>query len=142
MVFSAAARLLIERLLAEASWPDTTCPNAAWVQAQARRLHALPVGLDLWSWWFLTPGGEAVLVEEGAAAEHRRHADRGRVLAALVWGSEKYPELRDAFPAREPDAVDCRCAAVQRGAAQAFLCPACGGLGWLPAAGGRAEPVA
>lgn len=118
--------------MSEARWPDKSCPDAAWVHAHAKRLSALPVNLDLWSWWFLAPAGEAILVELGYNTEHKRYDQRGQVLAALVWASESYPELRQVFPQREANAVDCHCTDIQRTAEKTFLCTDCGGLGWLP----------
>jgi hypothetical protein len=131
-MLSSAAQHLIRRLMAEARWPDDRWPQASWVHAQAKRLAALPVGLDLSSGWFLTPAGEAVQVEEGCDTEHKRYTERAKVIAALVWGSEKYPELRETLPLRDPEAVDCHCAGVQRRATVPHLCSECGGLGWLP----------
>jgi hypothetical protein len=132
VTLSDAAQNMIQRLIVESRWPDSSWPQAGWVHFHAKRLAALPVGLDLWSWWFLTSGGEAVLVEEGCDVEHARHTERAKVITAMVWASEKYQELRDVLPAREPGAVDCQCANIQRQASRTFLCPYCGGLGWLP----------
>jgi hypothetical protein len=136
VVLSQEAEQLIRRLMAEARWPDDTNPDCIWVRSQAKRLSALAVNLDLWSWWFLAPEGDAILVEVGDDAEHKRHTDRGRVLATLVWASEVYSELREVLPCRDANAIDCVCAATQcelkRQGKKAFLCHSCGGLGWIP----------
>jgi len=133
VILPSDAEQLIRRLMAEARWPDDAYPDAAWVRSQAKRLTALAVNLDLWSWWFLAPTGEVILVAVGDDTEHKRYDDRGHVLVALVWASESYPELRQVLPQRPPDAVDCRCAEIQRTAEKTFLCTDCGDLGWLPA---------
>lgn len=122
--------------MAEARWPDDS-----WVQEQARRLAALPIALDLWSWWFLTPDGVVILVDgELEVGKTTRFTDRVKVASALVWGCEKYPELREALPPREAGAVDCPCRDIPRLSVHKMICGSCGGLGWVPE--GRAEPDA
>src|SRR5262249_46280031 len=97
-VWSPQAEQAVRRLMGEALWPDDP-----WVQEQAERLSALPIGLDMWSWWFLSPAGEVILVDgECEVGKTTRFTDRVRVLSALVWGSELYPELREVLPPREP----------------------------------------
>jgi hypothetical protein len=128
--WSSQLQLIVQRLMAEARWPDDP-----WVQEQAQQLSALPVGKGMFSWWFLTPDGEAIKVDgEIEVGKTTRFADRINVMSALVWGSEKYPELREALPPREAGAINCRCQCNPDTAGR-FICPACGGIGWLPKCG-------
>jgi hypothetical protein len=62
------------------------------------------------------------------------------LLAALVAGTKKYPELQTLLPVRGPDAVDCRCQSVPIFAAGKIMCSECGGLGWLPKANVKLLP--
>ena len=105
------------------------------------RLGALHIGGSMWADYYLRPSGEVVVV--GEDYDHpdvdTAHADRRNVLRALVWGSQRYPELRELLPARPPGAVDCRCRQYPIFAEGKVLCSECGALGWLPAQ--DAEPV-
>jgi len=88
----------------------------------------------MWADYFLRPSGEVVVV--GEDYDHPDvdavHTDRSNVLRALVWGSRRYPALRELLPARPPGAVDCRCRQIPVFAEGKVLCPECGALGWLP----------
>jgi hypothetical protein len=102
--------------------------------ADVKRLSALPIGWSMWAGYFLRANGEVVVV--GEDEDHPEvdsiHTEPGHVLRALVWGSERYPELKQLLPTRVPGAVDCRCRAIPLFAEGKVLSPDCGGLGWVP----------
>ena len=104
-------------------------------RTHAARLNALPIGGSMWADYYLRPNGEVVVVGEDFDRPDvdSVYSDRARVLMMLVWGSERYPELRELLPVREPGAVDCVC--VQHpnifGPGK-VICSECGGVGWLP----------
>jgi glycine/D-amino acid oxidase-like deaminating enzyme len=89
----------------------------------------------MWADYYLRPNGQVVVV--GADEEHPDvdtvHADWSNILRMLVWGAERYPELRELLPARGPGAIDCpTCQAIPLFGEGKVLCPTCGGLHWLP----------
>jgi hypothetical protein len=59
--------------------------------------------------------------------------ERMWVVAALITGSKRYPELKELLPVREPGAVDCSCREHPIFASGKLECGECGGIGWLPA---------
>jgi hypothetical protein len=132
-MWSRSAEQVVSRLIAEL--PEGL---AAETRSHAERLKALPIGWSMWAGYFLRANGEVVVVgeDEDHPEADTIHTERGHVLRALVWGSERYPELRRLLPARGPGAVDCRCRAIPLFAEGKVLCPECGGLGWLPRSGG------
>jgi hypothetical protein len=91
----------------------------------------------MWADYYLRPNGQVVIV--GEDFDHPEidsvYSDWKRVLLVLVWGSQRYPELRELLPVRGPDAVDCRCRNILLFAEGKVLCPECGGLGWLGGSG-------
>ena len=111
-------------------------PHDAWVQDQARQLSAVPVIWSLWASYFLRPCGEVVVVDSEFGEPLRVLNDRGTVLQMLGWLARRHAELRAFFPQRDADAVDCRCGGQTASEAPGWICPICGGLGWLP--GGEA----
>lgn len=132
-MWSPLAEQVVSRLIA--ALPEDLPAEA---RAHAERLGALPLGWSLWAGYFLRANGEVVVVgeDEDLPEVDTIHTEPGEVLRALVWGSERYPELKQLLPARGPGAVDCRCRAIPLFAAGKVLCPECGGLGWLPKADG------
>jgi hypothetical protein len=124
--------LLIARLPAEQRDP---------VRTHAVRLNALPIGGSMWADYYLRPNGEVVIV--GEDFDHPGvdsvYSDWKRVLPVLVWGSWRYPEMRELLPVRGPGSVDCRCRRIPFFSEGKVICPECSGLGWLPAGG--AEPT-
>jgi hypothetical protein len=130
-VWSQQAEQVVSRLITElpAERLDPTLTHAA-------RLGALPIGGSMWAGYYLRPSGEIVVV--GEDLDHPDadsvYTDRLRVLSVLVWGSERYPELRELLPSREPGATDCRCLQCPNlfGPGK-MICSECGGVGWLPA---------
>jgi hypothetical protein len=133
-MWSTRAEQVVLRLIAGLS-PNQLHPT----RSHAARLSALPIGGSMWADYYLRPNGEVVIV--GEDFDHPDvdsvYTDRLRVLMVLVWGSERYPELRELLPLREPGATDCRC--VQHpnifGPGK-VICSECGGLGWLSASPG------
>jgi hypothetical protein len=104
----------------------------------AARLGALYIGGDMWAGYYLRPNGEVVVVGEDFDQPDVEtvHTDRSTVLRVLVWGSERYPELRELLPVRPVGAVDCQCRSHRIFAEGKVLCPECGALGWLPSSDG------
>jgi len=124
------AEQIVARLIA-ALPPDQLDP----ARTHAARLSALPIGGSMWADYYLRPNGEVVIV--GEDDEHPNvdsvYMDCVRVLMVLVWGSRRYPELRQLLPPREPDSTDCVCLRYPNffGPGKT-VCSICGGLGWLP----------
>ena len=96
---------LIARLRAEELDP---------VRTHAARLKALPIGGSMWADYYLRPNGTVVVVGEDFDQPDvdSEYSDWKRVLPVLVWGSKRYPELRELLPVRGPGAVDCPCQAI------------------------------
>jgi len=112
--------------------PSDIDPN---VRREALGRGALPVGLDLWSHFFLRPDGTLLRIDM-EKMEHERGSvetftDRSHVLWGLVMGSERYAELRELLPVRPAEARDCECTVWPAKFSRAF-CPKCGGMRWLP----------
>ena len=131
--WSPRAEQTVRRLLA-----GPVVSDDPWVREQAQRLSALPVGLDLWLWHFLSTAGEVFIVDgEFDVGKTERLTDRLAVLRALAWGATRYPELKDLLPPREPGAVDCSlCQSPEWATWPRIICPRCGGVGWLPVISG------
>ena len=129
-MWTTQAEAVVSRLIA--NLPDGL---SAELRAHAERLSALPLGWSMWAGYFLRANGEVVVVgeDENLPDVDTIHVGRGDLLRALVWGSERYPELRSLLPVREPGATDCACRAIPAFAEGKVLCPDCGGLGWLSA---------
>jgi hypothetical protein len=129
-MWSEMAEQTVRRLIA------TQPPADARVKHQAHRLGALFVGWDLFSCWFLRPSGEVVIVDEEDLDRPRAetaYLDREHILSALSGASRLYPELSELLSEREPGAVDCGCIEhPQFFGPGKVICPACGGMGWLP----------
>jgi hypothetical protein len=129
-VWSPQAERVVSRLIAELP-PDQLDPG----RTHAARLSALPIGGSMWADYYLRPNGEVVIV--GEDFDHPDvdsvHTEWLRVLMVLVWGSERYPELRELLPQRTPGATDCRCLQHPNffGPGK-LICSECGGVGWLP----------
>jgi hypothetical protein len=104
-------------------------------RAHAARLGALPIGGSMWADYYLRPNGDVVIVGEELDRPDidSVYRDRPRVLFMLVWGAERYPQLAELIPAREPNATDCECAHHPGlfGPGRP-ICGTCGGVGWLP----------
>jgi len=129
VVWSQRAEQVVSQLMAGLT-PAELDP----ARTHCARLHALHIGGSMWADFYLRPNGEVVIVGEDFDYPDvdTVHADRSTVLMALVWGAQRYPELRELLPSRPPGAVDCRCRTVPAFAEGQALCPECGGLGWLP----------
>lgn len=128
MVWSLEAEAAVRRLMAEP-------PADPWVREQCQRLEAAFAGWDMWSSFFLRPDGNVVIVGEDVdhPKESSVYNDREHQLMVLVWLSRNRPDFKAILPAREPDAMDCRCVSIPRFAPGQLICSECGGLGWLPA---------
>lgn len=131
MVWSSLAEDMVARLIA-----NTPPVDDPWVRTNAERLDALPLSWNLWTFSFLRPNGEVVVVNSEPdyfePKEDISYRDRGHVIQALVLATRRYPDLVNLLPAREPDASDCPCRTVPLLATGKVVCSLCGGLGWLP----------
>jgi hypothetical protein len=129
MVWSPRAEQVVAGLISglSAAQLDPTRNHSA-------RLSALHIGGSMWADYYLRPNGEVVVVGEDDNHPDMEtiHTDRSNVLMALVWGSQRYPELRELLPARPSDASNCRCRQIPFFAEGKVLCSECGALGWLP----------
>ena len=136
-VWSHRAEQLVSELIA-ALRPEQLDP----LRTHAARLSALPIGVDIWSDYYLRSDGQVVIVGEDLDNPDvgSVYSDRLRVLSVLVWGSERYPELRELLPERQTSAIDCMC--LQRPdlfEPGKLICSICGGVGWLPAGIGESD---
>ena len=68
----------------------------------ARKFHALPLGLDLWSYGFLTSDGECIATE-WESDEISRSRNTPDLIRALVVAANRYPQLAAFIPARPSD---------------------------------------
>jgi len=115
---------LLARLPAKEHYPGS----------HANRLGALPIGCDMWADYYLRPNGEVVIVGEDFDRPEidSVYLEWNRLLPVLVWGSERYPELRELLPVRGQEAIDCRCRTHRLFVDNRLRCLECGGIGWLP----------
>jgi len=109
-------------------------------EAEARNLNALPILIDLFIAYFLSPDGELFaldLWEEGTQPEIEK--DIHTKTTVINVASEWFPELKELLPARPGDADDCPdCEGRGRllitdyyGKPAAISCPKCMTLGWV-----------
>jgi hypothetical protein len=126
------AEQVVSRLIAGIS-PEKLDPTTL---ANVERLQALYVGTDMWAGCYLRPNGEVVFIgsDWDRPDEASVSTERSVVLRMIVWGSERYPELRELLPVRPPHAFDCPCRQNPLFAEGKVLCQDCGGMGWLPMA--------
>jgi hypothetical protein len=97
------------------------------------RLNALHIGGSMWADCYLRPNGEVVIVgnDFDHPDEDTIYTDRSNVMRMVVWGAQRYSELKELIPSRPPNAVDCPCRKIPIFADDKVLCPECGALGWL-----------
>jgi hypothetical protein len=133
VVWSGRAVEVVSRLIAGLT-PEQRDPT----RGPSARLGALYIGGDMWAGYYLRPNGEVVVVggDFDQPDVDAVHTDRSTVLRVLVWGSQRYPELRELLPARLVGAVDCRCRSIPIFTEGKVLCSECGALGWLPPSDG------
>jgi len=82
-------RAIVQRLLADLEPED--CESQQEYQ-WALELHALPLGIDLWSRVFLTPDGEVVWAG-WEPLEIKRSRDQADLKGALRMAAERYPAM-------------------------------------------------
>lgn len=139
LVWTQGAEVVVSRLI------DSLSPaKFESIRNHIARLQALHIGCDMWSNYYLRPNGEVVVV--GDELDHPDvdtiRNDSISVLKTLVWGAQRYPELRQLLPLRPSGAANCPCRKHPAFAEGRVLCPECGGLGWLPPDGNnRAIPL-
>ena len=125
-----------------AGFPDEADERHRWQSRYVAEFGALPLYLGWFETIGIRPGGEVITWStEGEFAGTRPVEERTCVVSALVAGSERFPELRQLLPEREPGATDCPCRNHPLVASGQVLCGECGGVGWLPAQR-HAEPGA
>lgn len=119
----------IEELLASSD------PDPANLREVARQLNALPIYPDWSGCLVLRPDGTILFLDD-STGEATEEFDQKFRSVGLVYGSEKYPELKVLLPARPDDANTCEDC---RGTGRWFFeeqvqsnifCGQCSGLGW------------
>jgi hypothetical protein len=119
----------IEELLASSD------PDPADLRGVARQLNALPIYPDFSGCIGLRPDGSMVYLDDNTGKTTEDIEPKFRI-AALVYGSEKYPELNVFLPERPETAVDCQdCKGTGRFILEGqvyrmIFCGKCSGLGW------------
>ena len=102
----------------------------------AREFHALPLGLSLWSYGFLTSEGEYIETE-WEPKELVRSRNTPDLLRALAHAVNRYPELAAFIPARPADALVCPLCEGTKAwgreipSGEPGRCFNCAGLGWV-----------
>ncbi|MDQ3818033.1 MAG: hypothetical protein M3362_10105 [Acidobacteriota bacterium] len=126
-------REAVERLLNDLQLSD--CIDAEEYRL-AQEFHALPLGLDLWSYGFLTPDGECIATgwELEEIIRSKKIPD---LIRALVVAANRYPQLAAFIPARPSDAMTCplcdgtKVWGKEIPSGRLGRCFNCAGLGWV-----------
>ena len=103
----------------------------------ARKHHALPLGVDMWSYVFLTANGE--MIWDDNEGETVSANDLQSLIRALVVTKERYPQFERFIPNRSIDSKTCP---ICNGAGiweqskdvstgKPGKCFICAGLGWV-----------
>lgn len=123
---------VIEQLIKELT-PTDFC-DAEEVRL-SEKFHALPLGLSLWSYGFLTPDGE--LVETDLEPDKiLRTRNIQAVTCAIAIAARRFPQLEVFIPSQPKDSIDCPlCQGTKlwgRNVAtgERRKCISCAGLGW------------
>ena len=125
-----------------AGYPTETPERLRWQAPFVADFGALPLYVGWAETIGIRPDGEIVRWSTEGDYPGTQPVEDGRwVLAALVNGANRHPELRPLLPERPPGAVDCPCSRHPLFGANKVLCGTCGGVGWLPPES-RAEPSA
>jgi len=125
-------RLEVERLIKELKPGD-------FIDAEEKRLaedlHALPLGISLWSYGFLTSDGEVIQTEwEPNEISRTKHIQT--VTCAIVVAARRFPQLEAFIPAEPKDSIACpACQGTKLWATNVVTgeparCVICAGLGW------------
>ncbi|QDT47861.1 hypothetical protein Pan258_19000 [Symmachiella dynata] len=106
-------------------------PNTDPILRQtALEFDALPIFLDMWSYWFLGSDGSVIIRDvELGSGDTAIYTDFLKRASALTAGVRRYPRLRLLLPQRPRDAVDCGCVGIP--IMERVVCGTCGGLRWL-----------
>lgn len=108
-------------------------------QRLAKEFNALPLGLSLWSYGFLTPDGELVETD-WEPNEILRTRDTQQLICAIAIAARRFPTLERFVPSRPVDSTVCKfCNGTkvwgERVAdGKPAICVGCAGLGWTYAA--------
>ena len=126
-------REVVERLVNSLRRSD--CVDAEEYRL-AQEFHALPLGLSLWSYGFLTPDGECIATE-WEPKEIVRTRNIPDVIRALANATDRYPELAAFIPTRPSDALVCplcegaKLWGKEIPSGEPGRCFNCAGLGWV-----------
>lgn len=118
----------INELLGE--WLSSPADADPILRQTAMEFDALPLFLDMWSWWFLGSDGRVIVRDvEGGTGKTAIYTDHLKRLSATTGGTRRFPQLRLLLPQRPCEAVDCLCTEIAL--MDHKICGTCGGLGWL-----------
>jgi hypothetical protein len=123
---------LVERLIGELRPSD--CLDAEEYRL-AREFHALPLGMGLWAYDFLTPDGELISADF-EMADIQRYCSTASFIRSVVSAAGRYPQLKAFIPKRPEDAIVCpACQGTKLwgrlgGTNKPGPCVFCAGLGW------------
>lgn len=125
-------RQVVERLINKLQPTD-------YINAEEQRLaedfHALPLGISLWSYGFLTPDGELVQTE-WEPDEISRTKNIQEVTCAIVIAARRFPQLECFIPAQPKESIVCpACQGTKLFGTNVVTgepsrCVVCAGLGW------------
>ena len=124
---------VVDRLIADLKPSD--CFGAEEYRL-AQEFHALPLGLDLWSYGFLRPDGELISTE-WEPDDIQRSRSIQDLIRAIVVASGRYPQLTAFIPERPEDAIVCLACrgtkvwGIRIGTNKPARCVLCAGLGWM-----------
>lgn len=101
----------------------------------SKQFHALPLGISLWSYGFLTSDGE-LIETEWEPDEITRTKDISAVICAIAIAARRFPELESFIPSQPQESIVCpACRGTKLWATNAdtgepIRCVVCAGLGW------------
>jgi len=101
----------------------------------ARKHNALPIGIDLWIYIFLTPYGEAIL--DDGESDNPEILRTTQAIIRVVAGAKRYPQLEKFIPNRPNGSKVCPACDGTKNFGQdvssrkPVRCVVCGGLGWV-----------
>jgi hypothetical protein len=110
-----------------------------YINPEERRLseefHALPLGISLWSYGFLTSDGE-LIETEWEPDEISRTKNISEVICAIAIAARRFPELKAFIPSQPKESIVCpmcqgtKFSGTNADTGKPVLCVVCAGLGW------------
>jgi len=96
-----------------------------------KQFHALPLGISLWNYGFLTSDGE-LFETELEPNEITRTTNSSAVICAIAIAARRFPELNIFIPAQPKESIVCpMCQGTKTFPTDKSVhCPVCAGLGW------------